>query len=136
MKILLTFILAWNGFAWNACAAASAQTAPVSRPAITAIAHIGLVAQSLDADRKFYEHMLGWTSAPSIEVPNGLRFYGVAKQWVEVAPAKSASDPAINHVAFTTSNVDQMRLYLAQHNVAVPAKVARWKNGSRSFRVK
>ncbi len=113
----------------------SAQKVP-ARPAITGISHIGLVTQGLDADRKFYTHMLGWTAAPSIEVPNGLRFYGVPRQWVEVAPATSPTEQPFNHVAFTTPDVKGMRLYLAAHDVAVPTAIARWKDGSKSFRVK
>jgi catechol 2,3-dioxygenase-like lactoylglutathione lyase family enzyme len=123
-------------FLFSSLLVAAAQQEPVKRPPITAIAHVGLVAQNLNADRNFYEHMLGWTAVPSIEVSGGLRFYGVPKQWVEVAPAKSPSDPAFNHVAFATADVRRMRAYLAQRGVAVPATVLRWPDGSRSFQVK
>ncbi|MHB8302981.1 MAG: VOC family protein [Acidobacteriaceae bacterium] len=119
-----------------ACGFVSAQKSPAPRPAITGISHIGLVAQSLDADRQFYTHMLGWTAAPSIEVRNGLRFYGGPRQWVEVAPATSPTDQPFNHVALATTDVEAMRLYLAEHGVAVPSTITRWKNGSRSFRVR
>ncbi len=113
-----------------------AQKASVSRPSITGISHIALVAQSLPTDRNFYEQLLGWTAEPSLETPGGLRFFGAPKQWVDVAQAASPSDPPFGHVAFATSNVAQMRLYLAAHGVAVPASLSTWKDGSSSFRVK
>jgi len=112
-----------------------AQSAPVSRPKITGISHVSLVAQSLPADTKFYEQWLGWSAAPSLESPGGLRFYGAPKQWIDVAPAAKPSDPPFNHVAFATSNAEQMRRYLAAHGVTVPAALTRWKDGSLSFRV-
>lgn len=117
-------------------AAAPAQQVGVSRPAITGIAFIGLVAQSLPADRGFYENMLGWTAAPSIEFTGGLRFYGVPRQWIEVIRAKSPDDPPLNRIAFATSHAAQLRVYLAQHGVTVPETTTRWKDGSQSFCVR
>jgi catechol 2,3-dioxygenase-like lactoylglutathione lyase family enzyme len=112
-----------------------AQQPAITRPAITGISHVSLVAQSLSADEKFYEQMLGWSAAPSLESAQGLRFFGGPKQWIDVAPAASPSDPPFNHVAFATTNAAQMRNYLAAHGVAVPATLTRWKDGSLSFRV-
>ena len=100
---------------------AFSQKATVTRPAITGIAGVGLAAQSLPADRAFYEKTLGWTAAPSVEAPNGSRFYGVPKQWVEVLPATSADEHPFRYVAFATTDANQMRLYLAQHGVTVPS---------------
>jgi catechol 2,3-dioxygenase-like lactoylglutathione lyase family enzyme len=116
-------------------APAFAQNNTVSRPAITGIAGVGLAAQSLPADRTFYEKKLGWMAAPSVEAPNGLRFYGVPKQWVEVLPATSADEHHFRYVAFATTDAKRMRLYLAQHGVTVPASVTLWTDGSQGFRV-
>jgi catechol 2,3-dioxygenase-like lactoylglutathione lyase family enzyme len=113
-----------------------AQNQQVTRPEITGIAGIGLAAQSLPADRAFYEKTLGWIAAPLLEAPDGLRFYGTPKQWVEVLPAKSPDEHPFRYVAFATSDAKQMRLYLAQHEVTVPASVTHWPDGSESFRVK
>ncbi len=107
----------------------------VARPAITGISHIGLVAQSLDADRKFYVDVLGWTTSPSLENTGGLRFSGNSKQWVDVAPAIHPTDPPMNHVALAPANAEQMRVYLKAHKVDAPDKLTIWKDGSRSFRV-
>ena len=108
----------------------------VTRPAITSIAGIGLAAQSLPADRAFYEKTLGWIALPIRRGPNGLRFYGVPKQWVEVLPATSADEHPFRYVAFATTDAKRMRLYLAEHGVTVPASVTRWSDGSQGFRVK
>lgn len=115
---------------------AFSQKTTVTRPAITGIAGVGLAAQSLPADRTFYEKTLGWSAAPSIEGPDGLRFYGVLKQWVEVLPATSADQHPFRYVAFATADAKRMRLYLAQHGVKVPASVTLWTDGSQGFRVK
>jgi len=115
---------------------AFAQKDGVSRPEITGIVGIGLAAQSLPADRAFYEKKLGWMAAPSLEAPDGLRFYGVPRQWVEVLPATSADEHPFRYVAFATTDAKQMRLYLAQHGVTVPSSVTRWTDGSQGFRVK
>jgi catechol 2,3-dioxygenase-like lactoylglutathione lyase family enzyme len=116
--------------------AAFAQEKNVTRPEITGIAGVGLAAQSLPADRKFYEQTLGWVAAPSVEAPGGLRFYGAPRQWVEVLPAKSADEHPFQYVAFATSDAKAMRLYLAQHGVAVPESISRWEDGSLGFLVK
>ena len=129
-KLFCLMVMAYMG------ALAFTQKATVTRPAITGIAGIGLAAQSLPADRAFYEKTLGWTVAPSVEAPNGSRFYGVPKQWVEVLPATSADEHPFRYVAFATTDANQMRLYLAQHGVTVPSSVTRWTDGSQGFRVK
>lgn len=125
-------------FALLACMGtiAFSQKNPVTRPPITGIAGVGLAAQSLPADRAFYEKTLGWMAAPSVEAADGLRFYGVPKQWVEVLPAKSPDEHPFRYVAFATTDAKRMLLYLAQSGVTVPASVTHWTDGSQGFRVK
>ncbi len=113
----------------------SRQQPGVARPAITGISHIGLTAQSMNADRHFYGDLLGWTWAPSMESPGGIDVFGHPGQWVDIAPATSPADPPMNHVAFSTTDAEQMRLYLAAHGIAVPTTLTKWKDGSLAFRV-
>lgn len=127
--------IGYLALALSLCGSLTAQKAPVVRPRITGIAHVGLVAQNMNADRQFYMKMLGWSVMPSVETPDGLRFYGDPKQSVEVAPAAGPNDPPFNHIAFATSNVNEMRLYLEAHGVIVPATVTKLSDGSQSFRV-
>lgn len=115
---------------------AFSQKNTVTRPGVTGIAGIGLAAQSLPEDRAFYEKTLGWVAAPSVEAPNGLRFYGVPKQWVEALPAKTADEHPFRYIAFATTDAKRMRVYLGEHGVTVPASVTRWSDGSQGFRVK
>jgi catechol 2,3-dioxygenase-like lactoylglutathione lyase family enzyme len=127
-------------FCWVVLACIStvvfAQGKDVTRPEITGIAGVGLAAQSVPPDQKFYEQTLGWVAVPSVEAPGGLRFYGAPRQWVEVLPAKSTDEHPFQYVAFATADAKAMRLYLAQHGVTVPAAMSRWKDGSLGFRVK
>ncbi len=122
------------------CAAASAFTgfcaagAP-QRPPITGIAHVALAAQSLEADRAFYTHTLGWQAVSSPEFPNGMRLYGDPRQTVEVRPANSASEPALQHVAFATTDAAALRLYLKSKGVEVPAALTSLRDGEQFFRV-
>jgi catechol 2,3-dioxygenase-like lactoylglutathione lyase family enzyme len=115
---------------------AFSQKTTVTRPPITGIAGVGLAAQSLPADRAFYEKTLGWVAAPSIEAPDGLRFYGVPKQWVEVLPARNADEHPFRYIAFATADAKRMRLYLAEHGVTVPTTVMHWADDSQGFSVK
>jgi catechol 2,3-dioxygenase-like lactoylglutathione lyase family enzyme len=113
---------------------ALAQGTP-QRPAITGIAHIALAAQSLEADRAFYTHFLGWTAVASAEYPNGLRFYGDPRQSVVVHPASSPTELAFDHIAWATADANALRLYLKSKNVSVPASVTKMRNGEQYFRV-
>ncbi len=115
---------------------AHAAPAAPSRPAITGIAHIALAAQNMDADRAFYTHTLGWNAVSSPEFADGVRFYGDARQSVEVHPAKSASELALEHVAFATADANALRLYLKSKGIAVPNNLTVLRDGARTFRVK
>ncbi len=128
-------------FAVALCAAAvlplpgfCAAGAP-ARPPITGIAHIALAAQSVEAERVFYTHTLGWDAVASPEFPNGVRFYGDPRQTVEVRPANSATEPALQHVAFATTDAAALRLYLKSKGVAVPAALTSLRDGEQFFRV-
>ncbi len=115
---------------------AAALAAP-ARPPITGIAHIALATQNMDADRHFYTHYLGWTAVASPEFPDGgVRFYGDPRQTVEIHPASSTTELAFQHVAFTTPDVNAMRLYLKSKGVAVPDAVKTLRDGEKEFLVK
>ena len=114
----------------------TAAVAAPARPPITGIAHIGLAAQNMAADRTFYTHTLGWKAVPSAENPHGMRFYGDPRQAVEVEPASSASELAFQHVAWATTDVEGMRRYLASKSVSVPMHVTKLRDGAQLFRVK
>ncbi len=74
--------------------------------------------------------------AEPIEPGETQRFL-VGSQWVGYSPAPDpkATD-RMDHVAFTTSDIDAMRAYLAAQGVSVPALVEKRSDGSRSFMVR
>ena len=120
----------------TATVALAATPPPPARPAITGIAHVAIASQDMSASRTFYTHSLGWNAVASPEFPDGVRFYADAKQSVEVHPASSPGEPALQHVAFATADAEALRLYLKSKGVAVPGAPTRLRDGEQTFRVK
>lgn len=109
------------------CAAAMAQTPPPvqQRPPIIGIAHIGLQVSDLAAADNFYDHVLGFDHF-SLDKPTGglmLNYYKVNDhQYIEIYPTLSnLNDDRMTHFAFETTNIQQLRDYLASKGVNVPA---------------
>ena len=127
------FFAAFTGLA--AFTASAAWAAP-QRPPITGIAHIAIASQNMTASRAFYTDSLGWTAVASPEFPDGVRFYGDPRQTVEVHPASSPSELALEHIAFATTDAEALRQYLAFKGVAVPAALGTLRDGEKTFRVK
>jgi lactoylglutathione lyase len=95
-----------------------------SRPPIIGIAHIGLKVSDLDAAEKFYGHVLGFAHF-SLDKPTGglmLNYYKVNDhQYIEIYPGLQGDEDRMTHFAFETTNIQQLRDYLAAHQVKVPA---------------
>jgi Tol biopolymer transport system component/catechol 2,3-dioxygenase-like lactoylglutathione lyase family enzyme len=116
---------------------AGSAAAPLPRPAITGISHIAVYATDLDKTDRFYTHDLGGLKTPDPENPQGVRYYFAPTQFVEVMPVPTGP-PTINrldHVAFTTADVESLRKYLASLRVPVPKRVEQGSDGSRWFDV-
>jgi catechol 2,3-dioxygenase-like lactoylglutathione lyase family enzyme len=113
--------------------AAAAQT----RPPITGISHIAVYTSHPEAAEKYYVHDIGLMKGPDPENPNGVRYYVNATQFVEVLPLPSGNSPdRLDHLAYITADAEALRVYLAAHQVDVPAKVERGSDGSLWFHVK
>lgn len=109
------------------CLAALSQTPPPApqRPPIVGIAHIGLRVSDLAAADNFYGHVLGYDHF-SLDKPTGglmLNYYKINDhQYVEIYPTlTNLSDDRMTHFAFETTNIQQLRDYLASKDVKVPA---------------
>lgn len=102
-----------------------------SRPSITGIAHIRFMVANLDASRQFYGKLLGLSECPATE---GLCYRVNSHQAIELVTGKDAGPGSIVDVAFETSNVKQMRAYLADHNLQ-PGDIKKGKNGVKFFEV-
>ena len=93
------------------------------------------------AARKFYTGILGFQEPFSLDKPDGsglmLTYFKVNDhQYVELFPdLKDPAQSRLNHICFETTNVEQLRAYLASKGVTVPDKVSRGMDGNFSFEI-
>ncbi len=136
--LLLTAALAAL-FAYSARTQATASK--VQRPPIIGVAHIGLKTKDLPADREFYGHYLGYQEPFTVDKPSGglmLTYFKVNDhQYIEVFPElKSDTEDRLSHIAFETTNIQQLRDYLAENGVKVPATLKPGLDGNVSMMLK
>lgn len=117
-----------------------AQDSTPQRPPIPGIAHIGLRTGDLAAARHFYGQILGFQEPFTVDKPTGgllLTYFKVNDhQYIEVFPA--LTDPnqdRLSHISFETTNIAQLRDYLASRGVKVPEKLKPGLDGNISFNV-
>ena len=134
-------------FVAGVCPVVAAQEAKHAsgpkRPPILGVAHIGLKTDNLDAARKFYTGVLGFQEPFSLDKPAGagggllLTYFKVNDhQYIELFP--ELSDPKmdrLSHIAFETTDAEQLRAYLASKGVKVPEKLEPMQDGNRGFEV-
>jgi catechol 2,3-dioxygenase-like lactoylglutathione lyase family enzyme len=131
-RILVSFLVALSGVATAAVMAAA--PAP-QRPPITGVSHIAVYAADSSRSASFYSHDLGAVKADDPENPRGSRYYFGSTQFVEVLPlpAGPASINRLDHVAFVTTNAEELRAFLAAKRVTVPKRVESGSDGSHWF---
>ena len=113
-----------------------AQPASAPRPAITGISHVTLYADDIPKSQRFYVDLLGWHQVPAAAAKPGVRFYSNHSQYVElVSPPHAGLADRLESVAFSTTDAEALRKYLAAKGVVVPKAVAVDAEGSRSFSV-
>jgi catechol 2,3-dioxygenase-like lactoylglutathione lyase family enzyme len=123
---------------------AQATAAPansVPRPPIIGVAHIGLKTKDMAAARAFYGHDLGFQEPFTLDKPSGglmLTYFKVNDhQYIEVFPElKSDDEDRLSHIAFETTDIQQLRDYLAAHDVIVPAALKPGLDGNVSMMLK
>lgn len=102
----------------------------IKRPPIVGVADIGLKVDSLASARKFYSGILGLQEAYSIHKPGSKELLLAAfkvndHQYIELYPSlKGMDEDRLVHVAFETTNAEQLRRYLGAKGVKVPEKLA------------
>src|SRR5579864_9091061 len=100
----------------------------VKRPDIVGVAHIGLKTDDLTAAREFYGRELGLEEPFTLDKPSGglmLTYFKVNDhQYIEVFPElKSETEDRLSHIAFETTNIKQLRDYLAKNGIKVPDEI-------------
>jgi len=123
--LLSAALIAASPVYWAVQAKAQAPAAEPARPPIVGVAHIGLKTSSIDAAETFYGRVLGYDHF-SLDKPTGglmLNYYKVNDhQYIEIYPTlASPTEDRMTHIAFETTNIQQLRDYLAAHSVKVPA---------------
>ncbi|MBV8896697.1 MAG: VOC family protein [Acidobacteriaceae bacterium] len=116
----------WISLLVAVCLVALGQTPPpaAQRPPIVGVAHIGLQVSDLAAADNFYGHVLGFEHF-SLDKPTGglmLNYYKINDhQYVEIYPTLTdLNADRMTHFAFETTNIQQLRDYLAAKGVKVP----------------
>jgi lactoylglutathione lyase len=111
------------------------------RPPIVGVAHIGLKTDDLAAARQFYGHVLGYQEPFTVDKPAGglmLTYFKVNDhQYIEVFPElKNPAEDRLSHIAFETTDIQQLRDYLASKGVQVPATLHPGLDGNVSMMLK
>jgi len=111
---------------------------PPARPPIVGISHIGLRTADLSAARKFYTGVLGLAECFSLDDPPGkllLTYFKVNDhQYIEIFPElKDSKEDRLSHIAFETTDAEQLRAYMASRGVHVPDKLDPMLDGNRGF---
>ncbi len=120
--------------------AAPGVATPVARPPIVGVAHIGLRTDDLGTARNFYGGVLGFQEPFTVDKPSGglmLTYFKVNDhQYIEVFPElKSATEDRLSHIAFETTDIQELRTYLGDRGLKVPPKLEPQLDGNLSFEV-
>ena len=124
----------------TACALALSAQTTANRPPIVGVAHIGLKTNDLAAARNFYGRDLGFQEPFTLDKSAGgvppTYFKVNDHQYIEVFPElKEESEDRLSHIAFETTNMAQLRDYLASRGVKVPDTLKPGLDGNVSMTV-
>ena len=112
----------------------------LQRPKLIGDAHIALFVSNIDSARAFYGDFLGFHEPyvlKNLDSSLSMTFFKVNEnQYIEIFPTLKFGQDRLNHIAFETTNAEQMRLYLASKGVQVPEKVNTVRIGNTSFSIK
>jgi len=114
---------------------ASAYVA-LERPKITGLSHLAIYTSNLEGTDHFYREVIGAVKLSDPENPQGARYALSDTQFIEVLPLPAGTGiNRLDHSAWNTENVDQLRRYLAANNWKTPDHVEKGSDGSRWFEV-
>src|SRR5262245_48254385 len=114
---------------------AQEQSSGFKRPLITGIAHITFQVTDLTKARAFYGELLGYDEA--FQFPRSAGFPPVncfkvnERQYIEIRPTLPPDkEDRLSHIAFETTDVEALRLYLQSKGVKTPEKVIQERDGN------
>lgn len=110
------------------------------RPRITGIDHVSIYVIDISKSREFYSDVLGLATCPQLKVPDSCFLVRPADQRVVLKSVPTQKEnPLLKswlaELAFATSNLPAMRLYLLSHGQA-PGTVHTDPDGGQSFAVR
>jgi catechol 2,3-dioxygenase-like lactoylglutathione lyase family enzyme len=113
---------------------AKTKDGAIQRPAIVGVAHIALKTNDLAAARNFYGRDLGFQEPFTLD---SLTYFKVNDhQYIEVSPQlKEEAEDRLSNIAFETTNVKQLRDYLAGRGVEVPGTLKPGPDGNLSMTI-
>jgi catechol 2,3-dioxygenase-like lactoylglutathione lyase family enzyme len=117
--------------------ASSVPAQSQARPKITGISHLAVYTSDAQATEHYYTAVIGAAREADPENSKGVRYVINATQFIEVLPLPAdAGVNRLDHTGWNTDNAEGMRLYLAGKGWQTPAKITRYADGSKAFRVK
>jgi len=110
------------------------------RPMITGVAHIAFQVSDLAKAREFYGELLGYEEPFQIRNQDGslaLTYFKVnERQYIEIFPdLPPDKDDRLSHIAFETTDLEALRVYLLSKGVKAPEKVNQGRDGNLNFTV-
>ncbi|MBO0720569.1 MAG: VOC family protein [Blastocatellia bacterium] len=118
----------------------AARNQEVKRPLITGLAHVAFQVSDLTKARAYYGELLGYEEPFQIYNGDGslaLTYFKVnERQYIEIFPGLPPDkDERLMHVAFETSDIEALRLYLDAKGVKVPAHANQGRDGNLNMTV-
>jgi catechol 2,3-dioxygenase-like lactoylglutathione lyase family enzyme len=124
----------------DASVSAQEQASTPKRPLINGIAHIAFQVSDLTKAREFYGELLGYDEPFQIRNQDNslaLTYFKVSeRQYIEIFPGLPPDkDDRLMHIAFETTDLESLRLYLLSKGVKAPEKVNQGRDGNLNFTV-
>jgi catechol 2,3-dioxygenase-like lactoylglutathione lyase family enzyme len=140
MRTRLAYILPLMVVCGVVSIGAQEQSSAPKRPMITGIAHIAFQVSDLAKAREFYGELLGYEEPFQIRNQDGslaLTYFKVnERQYVEIFPGLPPDkDDRLLHIAFETTDLESLRVYLLSKGLKAPEKVNQGRYGNLNFTI-
>lgn len=116
----------------------SPQAQAPARPLILGVASIAFQVSDLAQAREFYSGLLGYEEPFQLRNPDNTlaqTYFKVNdRQYIEIFPGLPPNqDERLKHIAFETTDIEALRLYLKSKGVNVPDQHAQGRDGNSKF---